>query len=379
MKKTIKYIGFYDLPDGNRVYNLAAINKMNYIVNAMIEAGYRVDIISASWISDDNSPYGKSKTIAMDKDKKIIYGPSWGSKNKFSKYINIFISQIWLIYYLLRYTNKNENILAYHVQWLAIPIYLTKLIKKYNLILEVEEIYSQVWTESKKFAFLERILFKNSDKFIFVSDLLKDKFEIQDRDFTILYGNYLTYEGNLLQRKENKKIKLIYAGSIDSVKGGAINAVDSLRYLSNDYELFILGQGKKQDVQNLREKIQEVNNEKGEVICKYLGTKHGKEYSEFLSTCDVALNPQFTGDYMATAFPSKIISYLSHNLRVVTTEITSVKNSSLSDLLYFSRSDKPKDIATAIKMINLNTYYNSIEKINALHNKFVNDLLYLLD
>lgn len=50
-KKTIKYIGFYDSSefiDEKRSISLAAVNKMDYISESIVKAGYNVQIISPS-------------------------------------------------------------------------------------------------------------------------------------------------------------------------------------------------------------------------------------------------------------------------------------------------------------------------------------------
>lgn len=49
----IKYIGFYSEPESKikRVFNLAAVNKMNYVADTINESGHDVEFISCSWIN----------------------------------------------------------------------------------------------------------------------------------------------------------------------------------------------------------------------------------------------------------------------------------------------------------------------------------------
>jgi hypothetical protein len=62
---------------------------------------------------------------------------------------------------------------------------------------------------------------------------------------------------------------------------------------------------------------------------------------------------------MDTLFLSKIIKYLSHNLRVVSTRIKSIDKSSVASLISFSIDETPKSFAKAILQIDLNSEFDS--------------------
>lgn len=146
-RKTIKYIGFYDtaVSQTDRVCNLAATNKMNYIADTLVEAGYDVHFISPSWMGDQTKvSFELQKTKKIDRHKTVTYCPSWKTRSKFMRNIKILGALIWLFIYLLLTTKKNEKVIAYHVQWISLPIRMAKSIRKFDLVLEVEEIYSDV-------------------------------------------------------------------------------------------------------------------------------------------------------------------------------------------------------------------------------------------
>ncbi|MDN6729314.1 MAG: glycosyltransferase, partial [Alkalibacterium sp.] len=174
-------------------------------------------------------------------------------------------------------------------------------------------------------------------------------------------------------------VKIVYAGSVERLKGGAFNAVSTMKYLPTKYTLYVLGHGSENNIKNLKSLIKEVNSQKNYQKVTYLGTMHGDEYSKILTECDIAINPQNVGDYMNTAFPSKVISYLAHNLRVVTTKIISVEKSSIADLVIFVEDDNPQTIAKAIESISLETKYDSSKVIEKLHKDFSNSLQRLLE
>ena len=62
---------------------------------------------------------------------------------------------------------------------------------------------------------------------------------------------------------------------------------------------------------------------------------------------------------METAFPFKILSYLTHNLRVMSTRINSIQKSQLCSLIDFAANDSPEAIAHAIQSIDLTEEFNS--------------------
>lgn len=379
MKKKIKYVGFYDIYNGTRVHNLAAVNKMNYIADTLVEVGYDVDIISASWIIDDKDiSYTSGTTNKINKHKKVIYGPSWGGSTKISRTLKIILQLFWLFNYLIFNTKKDESILVYHVQWVAIPIFFAKILKRFRVILEVEEIYNKVWQTPKFLEYSENLLLKNADSYIFVSQLLENLMQTSKKS-TILYGSYLDIKEERKVFEDNNNISLIYAGSIDSTKAGAFNAVDIMKFLPTGYKLYIMGHGKSSDIENLKNKINKLNRNSEREVCRYVGVKQGIEYSMFLNSCQIALNPQNTGEYMNTAFPSKIISYLSHNLRVVTSNIDSIYNSDFQDTLYFAKDESAIEFAKVIRQIDIKNDYDSKQKINELHKLFKRSIKNLIE
>src|SRR5699024_3951273 len=160
-RKTIKYIGFYDtaVSQTDRVCNLAATNKMNYIADTLVEAGYKVQFISPSWMGDQTKvSFEMQKTVNIGKHKYVTYCPSWKTRSKIMRNIKILSALIWLFIYLLLTTKKNEKVIAYHVQWISLPVRMAKSIRKFDLVLEVEEIYSDVMVFNDRFVKWEKAL-----------------------------------------------------------------------------------------------------------------------------------------------------------------------------------------------------------------------------
>lgn len=381
MRKEIKYIGFYDLPDakGGRVSSLALINKMDYVADAINQAGYDVHIVSPSWSSGNGEKVTAQKggTIQLNPNKKVTFCPTFNTKNKLTGYLKIIYSLIWLFLWLVKNVKRNEKILLYHVQWLSLPIRWAKKIKGFQLVLEVEEFYGKVWKNKNILNKWEQKLIESADSYIAVSDVLADI--LGPKVKAVVYGNYsLPLQNNSKPYFENDKINVVYAGSIDDTKGGAYNAAKCSKLLPENFIVHILGGGNKKDLDKLKEIIDDINKEKNRNACEYHGVLIGEDYSNFMFNCQIALNPQIEGEYMNTAFPSKVISYLSHNLRVVSTRINSIEKSKLSYLITFSEDDQPSSIVKAVMSIDFQSTYNSASEIQKLNNEFVININRLL-
>ncbi|MEH7073657.1 hypothetical protein [Neobacillus drentensis] len=376
-KKVIKYIGFYDLPNSStdRACNLAATNKMNYVCSAINRAGYTVNIISPSWMGDNTKVKLEGKNVKkINKDTFVTFCPSWSTQNKLTRNIKIAFTLIWLFIYLLLYTKRSEKVLAYHVQWISLPIRAAKFFKRFELILEVEEIYQDLMTVNSLFTKWESKLLESADAYLLSTDLLVGKFNI-DKPKKVIYGVY-DFKEQLVNPINDGKIHLLYAGIIDSHKKGAFNALEATKYLPENYHLHIIGFG---DVEKLCLHIDEYNNFNS---CKasYDGLISGDEYLKYCQSCHVGLSTQsMEGKYLESSFPSKILSYLSMGLRVVSCKISCVTNSSIGEIVTFYDQDSPEAIANAILKIDFSEEYNSIQLIRQLDIEFVEDVKQILE
>ncbi|NLU30091.1 MAG: glycosyltransferase family 4 protein [Bacteroidales bacterium] len=376
MRKEIKYIGFYDLHDTvyKRVSNLAATNKMDYICEAIIEAGYDVCLVSPSWaVTDGKFKWLRKNTKTPKPHKSIIQCPSFITNNKVTRNIKIIFTLLWLFFWLLKNTRKDEKVLMYHVQWLSLPVRWAKSIKGFQLILEVEEIYGDVSAIHPYFYKLENMLLKSADAYLFSTDLLVRKIG-HLKPFAIIYGTY-KYYSRLAFPPDDGKIHLLYAGVIDTHKAGAFNAIESAKYLSDKYVMHIIGFG---NVDLLKNKIEGIN-KLGGCQVSYDGLLSGEDFIKYCQKCHVGLSTQnMDGEYLNSSFPSKILSYMALGLSVVSCNIECVKKSKIGELLYYYDNDNPKEIAEAIMSIDFNNSKDSTSEIQKLNNEFVQDIKILL-
>ncbi|MBC9785830.1 glycosyltransferase [Heliobacterium chlorum] len=379
-RKTIKYVGFYGLThsESQRVASVAALNKMNYISTAMNKAGYDIQIISPSWMSDSTQiNFEKQNKVKINDQTSVVFCPSWKTKSKITRSLKIVFSLLWLAFFLLINAKKNEKILAYHVPWLSIPIRIAKYFRKFELVLEVEEIYQDVMKQPPLFIDWENRLLDCGDYYIFSTDLLKAR--INNRKPYLTVNGVYSIEEQLNHPADDGKIHLLYSGIIDSNKKGAYNAIEASRHLPVKYHLHILGFGQSKEIDKLQKMIEEFNQEND---CKisYDGLLTGEDYIRYAQACHIGLSTQtMEGNYLETSFPSKILSYLSLGLRVVSCYIEGVSTSKVGDLVTYYYQNAPTEIAKAICSIDIHTVNHSRERLIELDRQFIKSIKALLE
>lgn len=378
--KTIKYIGFYDAKlyeYENRCSCLAATNKMDYIAKALTSSENEVEIISPSWTENIQGYYPR-RTVNLSNNIKLKCCSTFGSMIKLLRAIRVLWSWIWLVFYLIKNTEKDETVIVYHSMMIMSPIMLAKKLKKFKLILEIEEVYQDVVEFSKRMKHNEYKFFSMADKYIFPTELLNEKLNISNKPYTIIYGTYQIEEEKKLKFVDDK-IHVVYAGTFDPRKGGGIAAAAAAEFLPENYHLHIIGFGSSEDTKLLLDKIEEISKISDSTLT-YDGLLKGGEYIEFLQKCDIGLSTQIPGaSYNETSFPSKILSYMANGLRVVSIRIKVIEISAIGNTVYYYDKQNPKAIAEAIIAIDINDDYNSKKIIKQLNEEFVKDIKQLLE
>lgn len=373
MTNTIKYIGFYQHQDSNeaRVSSPAACNKMNYIAKALNNIGYKVNIISPSWLSGCKElEFSSSKNIKLRDGLEVTYLPTFSGLFKLLNWFGVIFTLFFLFCWGVKNIKKGENIIVYHSPWLVLPLYMAKKVRKFNIILEAEEVYSDVSSLHPIFDYFEELIFRHASSFILSTELLSHRIDVGDRHFLVVYGDYQVHSASIEEVSTNK-VKLIYAGIIDKHKKGAFNAVDAAGYLSDKYEMSIIGFG---DVDYLKEKISQIN-EIGGCQVHYEGVKSGVEFNKYVSQFNIGLSTQsMTGNYLQSSFPSKILTYLGLGLNVISCNVECVRVSTIGDLISYYKDDTPRSIATAIENAHVRTKGEITSRINSINTDFMKGL-----
>ena len=305
--KYISYIGYYDCEinkEENRNCVLSAINKMDYICLALNTLDYNVTIVSVS--GTKNKKNYKGKSLQLNENNFLKLFPTIARKSKLHIVCQKILVNICLIFYIMKKIKKNESIIVYHSLGYYKIISILKKIKKFRLILEVEEIYSDV-TGDKKIKAKELNFFKLADAYIFPTELLDKYINIDNKPSAIVYGTYkIEKDREFKFYEKDKKRHLVYAGTFDPRKGGVVNAIAIGPYLNNDYCIHIIGFGSRAEIQNVKCLI-EKNNKMGGALITMDGLLSGERYIRFIQGCDIGLctqNPNCS--FNDTSFPSKV-------------------------------------------------------------------------
>lgn len=372
----IKYIVFYPEDNKeNRQGALSAKTKIDYISQAL-EESFKVEIVSASWTNNSYGIY-KSKKTNLSNNILLRQFFTFGVKSKIGRYLKCFISLFQICLYLLIFTKKKESIIVYHSVILYYPIKLIKKIKKISVILEVEEVYQDIQSMSKYMKRMEQQLFDIADKYIFSTELLSERLNQENKPYVVIYGTYKV-EKQIAKKNLDGKIHLVYAGTLDPKKGGAQLAVNSGKYLNENFHIHILGFGSDSEKDEINKLIQKILKD---TSCKitYDGVLSGRDYTKFIQECHIGLSTQIsTGKYNDTSFPSKILSYLSNGLQVLSIRIKVLEISKINKLLHFYNQSNPRDIAKKILEIEFSNKYNSRLDIKKLDKEFKEKIEILL-
>lgn len=375
MEKII-YIGYYNSLKNNQKRNitLSAVNKMNYIIETL-DKKYQVHVISVSEsIDGENYSFTKEKLF---NNSELILLPTRKNGNIFQRILRKILIRYSLIKYICKNTNVNSKVIVYHSLGYMKTIKFLKIIKKFKLILEVEEIYADV-IKNEKIREKELNFFQNADGYIFPTQLLNHEINEYNKPYVIIHGTYkVEYQKCTKFKEKDGKIHIVYAGTFDPRKGVAA-VISAAEFLNENYHIHILGFGSEKDIEGIKQLISDIRT-KTKCLITYDGLKSGTEYIDFLQSCDIGMSTQNpNASFNNTSFPSKILSYMSNGLRVVSIRITSIEKSAIGDYLYYYEEQKPENIAKAIKEVNIFDDYDSRKIISDLDSKLKKDLFQML-
>lgn len=372
-KKTIKYISFFDTQDSvvKRNYVTSASNKIEYIAKAIVSIGKEVDIVSISQVQEERFKIysSKKKQIAEGVSLKLPF--SWGGNKGVLRKIKVLWHLVNMFFYLLFYCGKSDVVVVYHSLGYFDIVRWTKNIRKFKLILEVEEVYSDVSHMSSYWRNLEFKMFEIADAFILSNDLLDAKINKYHKPSVVIYGTY-QLEQKRVDKYDDRNIHVVYAGTFDPNKAGAQIAISAAEFLPENYYVHICGFGNSEEIKQVKQQIAEMSS-KARATITYEGLKKGNEFIEFLQKCHIGLSTQKPeGEYNDTSFPSKILTYMANGLSVVSIRIPVLEQASIVDSLSFYDIPLGKSLADAIMQCDYNVSQRNL--LDKLDKDFKNNL-----
>lgn len=370
--KKIKIIAFYSENEEVGPCYLSAKNKLRYIFDTLISNGRTIEVISLCNIS--NRIIRKHSACIGKNQSTIHYMTSFKKTNFLYKIFHYLFDWVNVFFFILNHVEKNDTIYVYHATKYFGLIGFVKFIKKTKMILEVEEIYGDVSNDNKLIK-KELKFFKKADAFIFPTELLDEKINVNHLPSVIIYGTY-SKEKQFKRIFDDDDIHVVYAGTFDPRKGG-VAAAAAAEFLPSGYHLHILGFGNEEDTKNIKQFIEDIST-KTECKITFNGLLKGDEYITFIQSCNIGLSTQNPdAQFNNTSFPSKILSYMSNGLSVVSVRIPAIERSCLSNYIVYYNDQNPKSIASAILKASISNENKKI--IMELSDKFKCNIEMLLD
>ena len=281
----IHYICEYNyIGDGRNVsFSPAGVSKMNYIIDVLSSYGISLNVFSTSRTLTKGY-FNKEKIVS--ENKTFVYRSTFFAKDRLTKRLERWYSILQLIKYLLFTVKKQDFVVAYHERYYQPWISKISKLKKFKFICEVEELYTVAAKLSLKEIEKEKFGF-SADAYIFSTEKLNEVVNTKNKPFAISHGAY-TLPKKYGEQFNDDKIHVVYAGTFDQTKGGAIFAISAAEYLNEKYHLHICGFGNEQETQFIKDLIA-----KTILIsrCKitFEGKKTGEEYIRFLQKCHIKI------------------------------------------------------------------------------------------
>ncbi len=349
----MKYIAFCDIEKykyENRSVAPSASNVVKYMADVFSEKD-EVVIVSPSRTLNRKGLY-KGRISTLSNKVAIIQPPSFGASNPISKIFAVLYTKLWLFFYLLKHLDRHEKIVVYHSLSYMKTIAFFKKLKKLSITLEIREIYSDINKVSSRGKKQEQEFFKIADKYIFATGILDEIINTEKKPSLIASGIYKP-EKSFGKKFDDNKVHVVYAGTLRPEKGGAVATVKMARYLSENYHVHILGYGTQDNIDMIKSLIEETQTEDGTSI-SYDGVLSGDEFSSFLQSCNIGVAIQnMEGAFNNTSFPSKVLTYLSNGLDVLSTDIPAVSKSGVGEILYYCSNNDPKEMAAKLLEIDI--------------------------
>ena len=375
----VHYVCFYSDPEIEDQITLypSVISKIDYIARTVKLTGRQVHMVS---VAPSRKGGFRGYRKGIDSQESHTYLPSVVSENRILSKCCFLINQMVILLYLLATVKKHDKVLVYHSLYNRLWLNLYSRIARRDIILQIEDVFSELTPENKGFQTMEWNLLRRMKKCICVNDVVYQSLQEVPRKI-VSYGSYLLPPQYDIPPHDG--VRLVYAGVIEQERKAAFLAVEAMEFLPPQYELQVLGFGSAEDLAALEARIEAVNAKLGRQAVTYHGRLSGPRYWQFLQSCDLALSTHaYTEDSLSSAnhtFPSKVLTYLANGLGVVAQRLDVLASSSVSDFFTFYENPDPAEVARAILAAPLAGGEGPRKKIEDLDRSFVQQMEELLD
>lgn len=373
----VVYLGYYNIKGEKpiRSTSLAGVNKMDYIIDCLERLNCNLEVLSPSNSIKEVKGYLASELTKNSNGTLIKFLQTYAGKSVFSKILRRFIFTGSLLFELLR-LDKRTTVIAYHSLAYSSILKFAKRVAKFRLILEIEEIYSDILVHQGNDK-LENKIIDIADAYIVSSNRISRFIKDKTRKIVVSCGNYKVTPRVDITINDSR-VHVVYAGTFEAQKGGAVQAIKAAQFLDERFHVHILGFGSFEETERIKKMIVETNLKSKSTIT-YDGKLTGDRFVHFLQKCQIGLSTQNPeGDYNNSSFPSKILTYLSNGLSVVSVDIPVVRESPVQQLITFYSGVNEEDIAQAINRAMAIDRTEITEVLNHIDNEFIINLKEIL-
>lgn len=354
----------------------SVISKIDYITQTVKETGREVNIVS---VAPARKGFFAGCRHRKDAQENHTYLPSVMFEQGILRKLSFLVNQILILCCLLKTVKKEDTLLVYHSLYNRVWLKLFKRLSRCDIVLQIEDVFSELTPENKRFQEEEWKLLRSMGKCICVNDLVYEKLDTV-RQKIVSYGSYLLPPEYDVEPHDT--VRLVYAGVIEQERKAAFLAIEAMCCLPEQYELSVLGFGKDEDLAAMTVLIENVNRRLGRQAVAYHGRLSGESYWRFLQSCDLALSTHaYTEESLPSAnhtFPSKVLTYLANGLCVVAQKLDVLQRSSISEFFSFYDTPVPEEIAKAICTVVKISSSNPRKRIEDLNEDFVKKMGELL-
>lgn len=348
----MKYLTFFSTEaegDLQLATSPAGVNKGRYIAQLLQETGHSVEIVSPAWSKCGRWRYWKAFDQPLDERITLHQLATFGTPLRWLTPLQWVHSLLQLFFYLLLHTQAGEPVVVYHSYYASLPVLLAKRLKKFKLVLEVEEIYQDIVPLPRVIRRQEDRMFQQADGYIFSTVAIGERLHRDHIPSMVVNGAYRCDDTPHPSSFSDGKIHCLYSGTFDKSKAGAYLAVEAAAYLPDRYCVHISGFGTEEQTRAL---LEEIRKTQATAACDivYEGFLDDSAYRQLLQKCQIGLNTQTPDQrFSNTCFPSKILVYMSHGLQVVSAANKAITASDVGDRLVYYPVQTPQAVAQAIQ------------------------------
>lgn len=378
----MKYLAFYTTDhfrDRQLAVSPAGVSKSAYVAQLLRSTGRPVEIVSPCWSKCGRWQAWPAADEPLGDGLTLHQLAAFGVPARWLTPLQWAFALWQVFWYLLRHTRAGEPVAAYHSYYLCLPLLLAKRLRKFRLVLEVEEIYQDIMSLPKPVRRWERAVIRQADAYIFSTAALGQAVQPGAKPTVVINGSYRCAAPADAAPFADGAVHCLYSGTFDPAKEGAYLAIRAAAYLPAAYCVHISGFGTPEQVQQVRQEIARVQQT---AACRivYEGFLDDDAYTALLQKCQIGLNTQ-TPDkgFSNTCFPSKILTYMAHGLRVVSAANEAITASGVGDLLTYYTAQTPQQIADAVRRVPLDGAQDPRARLQALDAQARQDLQAMLE